>query len=374
MNCPYSHSHVSVDAPKVIAWELTRRCMLKCKHCRGAAKDYDYSGEFSTDECKKVIDSISSFCKPILIMTGGEPMMRDDIFELSAYASSLGITPVLAPCGHLIDKKMAKKIKESGIRAISISLDGADAESHDAFRGVAGAYERTMRGLRCAIDEGIPFQINTTVTRHNIEQLPAILQKAIDLGAKTFDLFFLVPTGRGKELLEQEISPKQQERALQWVWEQSRISPIRVKTTCAPHYARIQKQQLAMVNSGGMGERIHPQADIGYVSGGCMGGKGFVFISHRGILQPCGFLDLPCGDLRAGDYDFKRLYEESKVFQDLRNLEIYGGKCGECEYCDVCGGCRARAYAHSGDYLAQEPGCSYVPKSLRKGSGICEGK
>jgi len=334
-----------VEAPRVIAWEITRRCSLACKHCRGSARDMQYAGEFTTDECIKTIDSIAAFSKPILILTGGEPMNRPDIYDLAAHATKQGLHVVMAPCGHLITPETAQKLKASGVRAISISIDGATQAAHDAFRGVPGAYARTLEGLQHAIDAGIPFQLNTTVTRQNADDLPALLEQAIRLGAKTFDLFFLVPTGRGAELRDLEISAKRQEELLNWVYEADRDSPIRVKTTCAPHYARIQKTR---------GNGSAP-----YVSGGCMGGKGFVFISHTGILQPCGFLDVPSGDLRVADYDFKKAYLESKVFNDLRNEDGYHGKCGICDFRYVCGGCRARAYANTGNYLDEEPGCSY---------------
>ncbi|MCK5834265.1 MAG: radical SAM protein [Lentisphaeria bacterium] len=364
--------------PTVIAWELTRSCYLSCKHCRGAALNKDYTGEFTTEECKKVIDNIATFSSPILIMTGGEPMMRDDIFELIEYASALGIKPVLATCGHMVDLTTAQKLKKAGILAVSISIDGSTPEAHDDFRGIKGAYAKTMEGLNNIIEAGIPFQVNVTVTKHNVDDLPKILDKAIELGAKTLDCFFLVPTGRGSTLHDQEISPEQHESALQWVQKVSQTAPIRVKTTCAPHYARVQKQ--AKVSSkpkahphampsaqksghpGHPGKPGHPHGDPNYVSGGCMAGQGFVFISHRGILQGCGFLDIPCGDLRKNNYDFKTLYLESPVFNALRKPDDYNGKCGICEYRKVCGGCRARAYAHTGNYLDEEPGCTYIPK------------
>ncbi len=278
----------------------------------------------------------------------------------------------MAPCGHLITPETAVKLKESGVRAISISIDGATEAAHDAFRGVPGAYARSMRGLQCAVDVGIPFQLNTTVTRQNANDLPALLDHAIKLGAKTLDLFFLVPTGRGAELRNLEISAEKHEELLNWVYEADRDSPIRVKTTCAPHYARIQRTRRSRDDAAGILPALklssggHPNAGGGasYTSGGCMGGKGFIFISHVGLLQPCGFLDVPSGDLRAVQYDFKKAYLESKVFRDLRNEDGYHGKCGICAFRYACGGCRARAYANTGDYLDEEPGCLY--KGMKK--------
>jgi len=340
------NSDTHQQALRVVAWETTRRCELQCKHCRGSARNQDYPDELSTEEGICLIDNISSFAKPVLILTGGEPMTRSDIYDLARHATDRGLRVAMAPCGSLINSKTAARIKNAGIQRISISLDGSTAETHDAFRGVKGAFESAINGINYAKKAGIEFQINSTVTRHNVTELPSLLKLAVDLGAAAFDIFFLVPTGRGAALKEMEISPDEYEKALRWVDEASKTSQITVKTTCAPHYARIQTQST--------GKRGH--------GGGCMGGRGFVFVSHRGILQPCGFLDLNCGDLRKEDFNFKKIYEESEVFQNLRKVDNYTGKCGYCEYRYVCGGCRARAYAQSGDYLAEEPSCTYVPR------------
>lgn len=367
----HPHSAISSSAPRVIAWELTRRCSLSCRHCRGAARNENYSDEFTTEECYKVIDNITSFSPssthphshaagsdaehhaagPVLILTGGEPMTRPDVYDIASYATDKGLHVVMAPCGHLITPETAKIMKTAGVKAISISIDGSTPEKHDEFRGTAGAFEKTMAGLKNAIDAGIPFQINTTVTRLNVNDLPDIYRLASELGAKTFDVFFLVPTGRGSELKDLEISPEEYENALKWIYETSLHSTIRIKTTCAPHYARIQKQ------SG---------AGSGHPSGGCMAGRGFVFISHRGVLQPCGFFDRPCGDLRQNNYDFKKIYESSEIFNNLRQVDKYLGKCGVCEYRRVCGGCRARAMVHTGNYMDSEPSCNYVPRKFDK--------
>jgi radical SAM protein with 4Fe4S-binding SPASM domain len=370
----------SEHVPRVIAWETTRRCALRCKHCRGSARDEDYGGELSTDECLKVIDSIAAFSKPILILTGGEPMARDDIYTLARHASDAGLRVVMAPCGHLITPETARKLKDVGVMAISISIDGATPEAHDAFRGVPGAYERTIQGLQHAIDAGIPFQINTTITKQNVDDLPAIHDLAVRLGAAKFDVFFLVPTGRGSALRDLALSPAESEAALKWVLEKSRTSPMSIKITCAPHSVRIWDE----LGGGTSSQAIpavggHPGGHPGGPPGGhgrppmspatgCMAGDGFVFISHTGILQPCGFLDVASGDLRSVDLDFQRAYRESTVFGALWDKGGYEGKCGACEFLETCGGCRARAFAKTGDFLSAEPGCSYVPASLDKRS------
>lgn len=339
--------------PRVIAWEITRRCGLRCRHCRAGARDEAYAGELSTAECRRVIESIGAFVKPVLILTGGEPMARDDVYDLASCGSAAGLRVVMAPCGPMLTPATVARLRDSGVQAISISIDGASAASHDRFRGVPGIYERTMAGLGHAIAGGMPFQINTTVTRLNVSELPAILARAVELGAQTFDLFFLVPTGRGRGLRDLELSAAQYEETLAWAEEASRTVPLRVKTTCAPQYARVLREAARSRGEDGP----DPRRGIG----GCMAGRGFVFISHRGILQPCGFLDLVSGDLRASGLDFRRAYEESEVFHALQDVNRYGGKCGGCEYRWVCGGCRARAFERTGDFLAEAPSCGYTP-------------
>ncbi len=350
--------------PRLVAWETTRRCPLKCKHCRGAARDTDYEGEFSTEEGMRLIDGIAAFSKPILILTGGEPMSRDDIYDLASYGTEKGLRVVMSPCGALINPGTAKKIKESGIQRISISLDGASPVTHDDFRGVPGAFDSAIRGIEYAKDAGIEFQINTTVTRHNLAELEAILELSIKLGAAAFNPFLLVPTGRGKEIADLEISPAEYERTLNWIYEKSLDLPIQFKPTCAPHYYRIFRQREEKA-----GREVTPKSHgLFAMTKGCMGGQGFVFVSYNGIVQPCGFLELECGDVRKQDFDFKKIYRESPQFIELRDPGKYHGKCGVCEYTRYCGGCRARAFAATGDYLSEEPYCVYVPGVMRKSS------
>ena len=312
--------------PAVIAWEITRRCELKCRHCRGAARDCDYVDEFSTEECFKTIDSLAEFSKPMIILTGGEPLMRDDIFEVAQYATDQGCRVVMATCGHLLTADVAQKMKASGIMAVAVSLDAATAEAHDEFRGIPGAYEKTMAGIDLLKEYEIPFQINTTVSRLNVDQLPKVLEQAIEIGAKTMDFFFLVPTGRGAEIAELALDPETRDQALQWIAEESKDAPLHIRTTCAPQFKKFLPPGPPR---GGPPFR------------GCMGGRGFVFISHRGILQTCGFLDLPCGSLRDAGFDFETLYNESEVFKNMRTLNPFAG-------------CPARAYAKTGDFMQPE--------------------
>lgn len=352
---PHGHGG-STSGLQVVAWEVTRRCPLRCKHCRGAARDVDYAGELSTDEAKRMLDSIAAFAKPILILTGGEPMTRPDIYELADYAAAKGLRPVMSPCGMLIDDEAIAKIKASGIQALSISLDGATAETHDSFRALPGAFETTTKAIEKVAAAGIRFQINTTICKHNVHEVPQILELSKRLGAGTFNPFFLVPTGRGKAIADLELSPEEYEEALEWLAGRAAEEELPIRVTCAPHYYRIQHQ---MAKESG-------ENPMQSGSRGCIGGSGFVFVSHQGQLQPCGFLELDCGNIRAGDFDFEKLYNQSTVFVNMRRRNNYGGKCGVCEYVRICGGCRARSHGLTGDYLSEEPYCMYIPRRAQK--------
>ncbi|MEW6536685.1 MAG: radical SAM protein [Candidatus Auribacterota bacterium] len=343
---------------RVVAWETTRRCHLACRHCRGVARDEHYEGELTTQEGKGLIDGIASFANPVLILTGGEPMARNDIYDLARYASDRGLHTVMAPCGHLITAGTARRLKESGIGHISISIDGATEEAHDSFRGVPGAFKGSLQGIFFAREAGISFQINITVSRLNVIHLPAIVSLAQKLGASAVDFFFLVPTGRGSGLQGLALSPQEYEQTLNWIADVSENSPIPIRTTCAPHYSRIMLQRKNGMDTASGHHYSKPRA--------CMGGRGFVFVSHRGIVQACGFLDIPCGNVREENFNLEGIYNNSPVFLKLRDIDSYHGKCGICEYRKVCGGCRARAYADTGDYTGSEPSCSYQPALKEK--------
>jgi len=339
---------------RLVAWEVTRACNLACVHCRAGAHPDNCRDELDTKEGKQLLGEIATIGKPIIILTGGEPLVRADVFELAADGASKGLPMALATNGTLIDRGIAKKIKASGIRRVSVSIDGQDEESHDSFRGVPGALARARRGIEYLKEEGIDLQINTTITRRNLAQIEGIANLAVAWGALAHHLFLLVPTGRGKDLAGEEISAEQYEETLNWFYERSLTSSLELKATCAPHYFRIfhQRQDERMKSS--------PSYAIHKHSRGCLGGISFCFISHHGIAQPCGYFDWNCGDVRK--QGFANIWRDSQVFNELRNLDLYKGKCGECEFIKVCGGCRARALAASADYLAAEPLCSYQPR------------
>jgi heme b synthase len=352
----------SPPLPRLIAWEVTRSCRLDCRHCRAAARFGPYQGELSTDECLRVLDNVASFCKPIVILTGGEPMLREDIWDIARRGTELGLRMVMAPCGALVTQDAARRMIECGIRRISLSLDGATAETHDAFRRVEGSFDAVIQAALNARAAGLEFQINTTITRRNVGEIEAILRLAVEMGAVAYHPFLLVPTGRGRDLADEALSPEEYERVLNWIYEQRQSLSIQFKPTCAPHYYRILRQREKEA-----GRSVATQTHgLDAMTKGCMGGQSFAFISHVGKVQICGFLEVECGDLRASDYDFKTIWETSDVFRAMRNPDEYGGRCGYCEYRRVCGGCRARAYAVTGDYLAEEPFCVYQPAAKKE--------
>jgi AdoMet-dependent heme synthase len=340
---------------RMIAWELTRSCNLACTHCRASAERGPYPGELSTGECRRVMDEIAEVGKPVIILTGGEPLLRFDVFDLARYGSSKGFRMVMATNGTLISEDNVKEMRASGIQRISVSLDGPDAETHDAFRKVKGSFEGSIRGIERAKRGGLEFQINTTITQANLRLVPDILRLAVDLGAVAHHIFLLVPTGRGKELKHQEITAAEYEETLHWFYEQREKVPLQLKATCAPHYYRILRQRAAQEGKKVTADRFGLDA----MTRGCLGGIAFCFISHIGQVQPCGYLELDCGKVRQKS--FQEIWKESDVFKRLRNTEGYHGKCGRCEFRKVCGGCRARAYEASGDEMAEEPYCVYEP-------------
>jgi heme b synthase len=310
-----------------------------------------------TAEAFKLLDQISEVAQPIIILTGGEPLLRDDIFDIAAYGTAKGLRMVMAPNGTLITEPIVRRLIESGIRRISISLDGATARSHDKFRMVDGAFDGAVKAMKIAKKVGLEFQVNTTITKTNLDQIPKIQQLAVRMGAVAHHIFLLVPTGRGKYIVDTEINAAEYEKTLNWFYDQRDKSPLELKATCAPHYYRILRQR-AKADGQSVSFQTH---GLDAVTRGCLGGIGFCFVSHRGDVQPCGFLTANCGNIRQ--HSFSDIWYNSDVLKNLRNYDMLTGKCNPCEFKRVCGGCRARAYEATGDYLAEEPLCSYFPRN-----------
>ena len=339
----------------MIAWEVTRSCNLSCVHCRAAANCGPYPGELSTEKCFQLIDEIAVMSSPVIILTGGEPLLRPDIFEIASYGTNKDLRMVMATNGTLVNPATVKKMIQSDIKRVSISIDGKDAASHDAFRQEKGAFAGAMAGIDAMKETGMEFQINTTITTANLSQIKDILKLAKKLGAAAHHIFLLVPTGRGRDLAEQAITAAEYEETLLWFHQESLDCSIQLKATCAPHYFRIMHQNKikGVEAKKKVGGHFHESTR------GCLGGISFCFISHIGQVQPCGYLELDCGNVHK--QNFAEIWENSEVFRSLRDFSKYGGKCGKCEFIKVCGGCRARAYEATGDYLAEEPLCLYKP-------------
>ncbi len=346
--------------PRLIFWELTKKCNLNCIHCRAEAENIRYEGELTFSDVVAVIDDIAAHYRPILVLTGGEPLFREDIFPIARYAFDKGLKTALASNGTLIDDNAARGIRESGIQRVSISLDGSNAASHDGFRGIPGSFDQALAGIARLRSVGIQFQINTTISRRNVDEIEDIMKLAENIGAKALHIFMLVPVGCGVEIVETEmISKEKYESVLNWFYDKSKETRLELKATCAPHYYRIIRQRAKTE-----GRKLTFENDgMAAVTRGCLAGTGVCFISHRGDVQPCGYLPVSVGNVR--NQQFHEIWETAPVFISLRNLDNLTGKCGLCEYKTFCAGCRARAFHESGDYLADEPYCSYVPVRAR---------
>jgi radical SAM protein len=359
--------HANVDlSPFTLAWEITRACALSCLHCRAVAQPRRDPRELTTEEALRVIDQIRDTGDPILVVTGGDPLMRRDVFDLLAYAVQKGLRTSLTPTATaLVTPRNLKRVRETGVRRVGISLDGPTAEVHDAFRGFHGAFQRTLDIMQDVAAAGLSLQINTTVTRHNLHVLEAMPDIVARSGAVQWSVFFLVPTGRGK--VEDMISPQDHERLYNWLYDLSRTAPFDIKSTAAPAYRRVAIQRARAEQPEQPGQGARPVAGAGYrfqdgldrPALGINDGKGFAFISHVGDVFPSGFLPLPAGNVR--ERPFAGIYRDSELFQRLRDPSLLKGKCGRCEFREVCGGSRARAYGVTGDYLEADPSCAYEP-------------
>lgn len=372
--------------PRLIFWETTAGCNLACLHCRRiTVADRLVPQDLTTAEAFDLINQIAAFARPIFILSGGEPLFRPDIFDIARHATDAGLTVALATNGTLIDADVAAHIRVSGIRRVSISLDGADAATHDLFRG-PGAFRKALDGMAHLAAAGVPYQINTTVARHNVGQMPETLRLAQELGARALHLFLLVPVGCGMEIAEdQQIGPAEYEAVLNWMYDAEMRTDIELKATCAPHYFRIVRQRQAEEHRLGIVRPLpashHRQSRAGRPGGdgheggpamhamtkGCLAGTGVCFVSHRGEIFPCGYLPLEAGNIRR--QTLQEIWERSPLFATLRDPCLLEGKCGRCEFKQVCGGCRARAYGMTGAYLAEEPFCVYEPALARRPVG-----
>lgn len=359
-----AHNPAATYRPRLVFWELTTGCNLRCIHCRASATELMSPDDLAYGECCKIIDQIAEYAPLILVLSGGEPLWRRDVFDLAQRARSKNLRVALATNGTLVDEAMAHRIYDAGIQRVSVSIDGADRATHDNFRGHEGAFDAAIRGIKALQQLGVSTQINTTVSNHNAHQLPEILKMAESIGVDAFHLFLLVPVGCGLTISEEQaVQGEQAEEILNWFYDQSLTSRMELKATCAPQYYRILRQRRAEARRSGQSVPELPTHGMAAVTRGCLAGQGVCFISHQGEVFPCGYLPVAAGDLRK--QSFREVWENASIFQTLRDLDNLEGKCGICEFKQVCMGCRARAFGMTGNYLAEEPFCIYEPKAGR---------
>ncbi len=347
-------------APFIVIWETTRACALACVHCRAEAIPYRNPDELTTGEGMRLIDRVAAFGDPppILVLTGGDPLRRPDIAELVAYGTKAGLSVSLTPSGTAaVTEAKLRALEEAGLARLAVSLDGATARAHDAFRMVAGSHRHTLRIIERARVLGLPLQINTTVCRWTVDELAALARQIEDFGVVLWALFFLVPIGRAQA--DQALPAGEIEQVLAWAADLAGRVPFGIKTTEAPHYHRVLAQRTTAGTAGTAGPPAARPGMIGRAGRAVTDGNGFVFIDHLGNICPSGFLPMPTGNVRKDD--LVSVYRGDPLFVALRDPARLGGRCGRCEYREQCGGSRARAWAATGDPLAEDPGCAWQP-------------
>jgi radical SAM protein len=348
--------------PLMFYFEVTMACDLVCKHCRASAQEKPAPDELSTEQAKTLLDQVSTFPRPpMVVLTGGDPLKRPDLFELIRHAVGRGIQLALTPSATpLATAEAFQRAREAGVHRLGISLDGADAKVHDAFRGWEGSFARTLQMLDAARRLGMAVQVNTTVCRRNVHQVDAIAELLASYGIAMWAVFFLVPVGRGIE--EERLKPQEHEEVFARLWHHARSKPYAVKTTEAPHYRRFVMEQggnpLAGPHGASAGAAAHARGHRAPL--GVIDGRGIMFVGHNGEIYPAGFLPLCCG--RFPNDSVVDVYQNHPTFRALRDVDHFKGKCGVCEYRHACGGSRARAYALTGDPLESDPDCAYVPR------------
>jgi radical SAM protein len=366
--------HDASDRPFIVIWEVTRACQLVCTHCRADAIRTRNPLELTTDEGRRLLDELASFGspRPLVVLTGGDPFERPDLPELVAHGTRIGLSMALSPSvTDRLTRPVLAELHDAGAKAVSLSLDGATAATHDSFRGVDGVFDATLEAAHTVRDVGLRLQINTTVTRGNVHELPRMLKTVLDLGADLWSVFFLVPTGRGKVL--EPLSAAEEEEVLHWLHDVSTL--VAIKTTEAPHYRRIAIQRAGVETlddvfpPGPLRSRLRrdtsetltgnepprrPRPPIDVNSG-----RGFAFVEDVGAVYPSGFMPTAVGSVRH--QSFPEIYRGSELLQQLRDPDGFGGRCGRCEFRTVCGGSRSHAFAATGDPLAEDPSCQYQP-------------
>ncbi len=358
LNRPRRRSRRSFHhSPMLVFYEVTQACDLACKHCRACARHYADPAELSNADSKRLIEQLAEFPEPpMLVLTGGDPLKRADVFELIEHAVGLGIDVSITPSATpLVTREAIRRMRDAGISRLAISIDGVDAATHDATRGVAGSFQRSLEILADARQLGVETQINTTLTPSNVDQIESMAERFANFDIALWSVFFLVPVGRAGEMPRLDAAGCEQ--AFERLWEQSLIQPFMIKTTEAPHYRRyaIGRQESKSNRRDAIG--VHP-----FVPAGVNDGKGVMFVSHAGLVHPSGFLPVVGGMFPM--QNVVQIYQDSPIFKRLRDADSLQGKCGDCGFRNVCGGSRARAYAVTGNIFAEDPDCCYLPAAL----------
>jgi AdoMet-dependent heme synthase len=371
-----AHATMNFDeTPFLVIWEVTQACDLSCKHCRAAAQPLRSPEELTTEEGKHLIDQIAEMHVPIFVLTGGDPIKRPDVFELIRYADQKGVHVALTPSATpLLTREVIAKLKEAGLSRLAVSLDGSTAEIHDNFRQLPGAYDKTLQAVKWANEVGLPIQVHTTASRHNIDDLDKLAVLLRELDIVMWSVFFLVPVGRGQK--SDLLTGEEFEQVFAKLYELSKEVSFQIKTTEAMHYRRyILQQRLAELERehATQGEQTPTKFKTQqWATRRVNDGRGFVFVSHTGNVYPSGFLPLRGGNVR--EQSLATIYRQSPVFRLLRDLKQLHGKCGACEFKEICGGSRARAFALTGDLLAEEPCCIYQPKNYHAPDAVLAGQ
>jgi AdoMet-dependent heme synthase len=351
--------------PRWIAWETTQKCNLCCVHCRCSSGISSSEGDFTTEEGKKLLKEIADFSKPVIVLSGGEPLLRRDIFELAGYGTSLGLRMCMATNGALVTDEICREMKQADIKMVSLSLDGSSAAVHDDFRQCPGSFDGVIRAAQIFRDNGQKFLINSSFTKRNQNDIANTFKVAKGLGATAWYMFMIVPTGRGEEIMSELVTKEDYEEILDWHYQQEKQEGgILMRPTCAPHYYRIilQKAKAEGVN--------FQRRSLTFSTGGgkgCIAAQSICLIDCFGNVKPCSYFNRIAGNVKQTP--FREIWEHSEIFQNLRNFKAYKGKCGQCEYLSVCGGCRARADAIHGDYMEEEPFCNYIPVRIQRSAG-----
>jgi radical SAM protein len=343
------------QSPMLVIWEVTQACDLACVHCRASALPDRNPRELTTEQGYRLLDEIRSFGEPLMVFTGGDPLKRPDLYDLIRYAVKIGLRTNVTPSATpLLTGEAIDKFKEAGVSRMAISMDGPDAATHDEFRGIPGTFDRAMFALRHARDIGLDTQFQTTVTRRNMHRLPEVAEIVKEVRSKMWSLFFLIVTGRALE--NDDLTAAEYEQVFEFMYDLSKTAPFGIKTTEAMHYRRYVAQRVKAEH--GVTENENAKG-VAWRTAGVSDGKGFVFVSHQGEIFPSGFLPVSGGNVL--ETPLTEVYRNSDLFRSLRDTALRGGKCGLCEYQKICGGSRSRAYAFTGDYLAEDPRCVYQP-------------